>query len=566
MGLSIPDMSNILLDYLLDYQKENPQTIFRLRTKNRAQRLVNGQWFLGSNYIFLSFWGLMDANNHTPSIGLVLWAEQDAAKIEIAFGSETDPKRKETYRLIAKNLLRQFQRQEEYSEERINYQFYLAQGKSYIDYLKEFMDIYKPLIDNIIAEQGLTVDFRMPAADFQRSLARILEIRQTSDPNTIKNLQDNESDIDEEGFEAIETSDMEGVVSENERDNKSKKPPFEPKDISIVVEPKTVDNLVQRIRYNEVDMNTEFQRKGNLWSDQVQSRLIESILLRFPLPAFFFDANKEDSWLIVDGLQRLWTIKNFIVDRTLVLEGLEILEHFNGFTFDKLDRGMQRRILEAQVTTYLIQPGTPKEVKYNVFHRINTGGLTLNSMEIRNALNQGIASNFLKEITESALFSQYLRINSRRMEDRELLLRALSFVIVGYEQYETPLSVFLNKAMEKLGSKTVVELAAIKDSFFKSMAVCSKLFGEHLFSRSISSKAQRYKLNSALFEIWVSILMRNPEWHAPILANKSELLKGYKTLLRDEAFVASVVSSTSGEKALKYRYSAISILIKNILK
>ena len=93
--------------------------------------------------------------------------------------------------------------------------------------------------------------------------------------------------------------------------------PFDPKDIKIIVEPKTIDHLVSRLRHDEIDLNTEFQRKGNLWSFDKQCRLIESILLRLPLPAFYFDASDDNKWLVVDGLQRLWSLKNFIVNAEL---------------------------------------------------------------------------------------------------------------------------------------------------------------------------------------------------------------------------------------------------------
>ena len=89
--------------------------------------------------------------------------------------------------------------------------------------------------------------------------------------------------------------------------------PFNPKDIKIIVEPKTIDHLVSRLRYNEIDLNTEFQRKGNLWNSNKQSSLIESILLRLPLPAFYFDATDNSKWIVVDGLQRLYTLYKFAV-------------------------------------------------------------------------------------------------------------------------------------------------------------------------------------------------------------------------------------------------------------
>lgn len=100
--------------------------------------------------------------------------------------------------------------------------------------------------------------------------------------------------------------------------------PFNPNDIEIDTPPFTVGYLIDRMEYGEINMNADFQREGNLWKEKQQSRLIESILLGLPLPAFYFDtANKQ--WDIIDGLQRCCAIENFCVKKTLRLQNLEFL-------------------------------------------------------------------------------------------------------------------------------------------------------------------------------------------------------------------------------------------------
>ena len=99
-------------------------------------------------------------------------------------------------------------------------------------------------------------------------------------------------------------------------------------------------NLIERLKFKEIDMNPDFQRHADLWDNPKMSRLIESILIRFPLPAFYFDASDEDRWLIVDGLQRLSAIKKFVVDKKLKLSGLEYLEDFKGKGYDELPQDL----------------------------------------------------------------------------------------------------------------------------------------------------------------------------------------------------------------------------------
>lgn len=360
--------------------------------------------------------------------------------------------------------------------------------------------------------------------------------------------------------------------------------PFNPKDISIIVEPKTIGQLVDRLRNDEIDLNTEFQRMGNLWSDEKQCRLIESIMLRLPLPAFYFDASDDDKWLVVDGLQRLWSLKKFIVNteikdpellkeqenRPIELAGLEILTDLNEkeVTFDKLNRTMKRRILETTVTTYLIQPTTPKEVKYNVFKRINSGGVGLNGMEIRNALNQKkpkgkkSPSQFLKEFAENPRLKQILKLQYKRMEDRELLLRACSFILRDYKDYKKPLSAFLDRTMEMFYDKSDSELEKISTGVIDAIYFQRDLFGKHLFSRSIVDSGNP-RLNSALFEVWVSEIYKlNKAEKENLLKNKVKLISEYQEFFKNEDFLRATVSSTSGEKSVKNRFTKIGELIE----
>ena len=86
--------------------------------------------------------------------------------------------------------------------------------------------------------------------------------------------------------------------------------PFDPKEIDIQVQQTTMNGLIDRLSHDEIDLNPDFQRSADLWKNEIKGRLIESLLIRFPIPAFYFDASNEEKWQIVDGLQRLSTIKN----------------------------------------------------------------------------------------------------------------------------------------------------------------------------------------------------------------------------------------------------------------
>ena len=199
--------------------------------------------------------------------------------------------------------------------------------------------------------------------------------------------------------------------------------PFNPNEIEIETPPYTVGYLIDRIEHDEINMNTDFQREGNLWSPDKQSRLIESILLGLPLPAFYFDTTNPQ-WDIVDGLQRCCSIENFCVKKTLKLTGLEFLGEKDGKTylegagFDDLDRTLQRSIITRPITVNLIKKAH-RNIRFILFKRLNTGGLELTPQEIRNAVYQGKAADTIKHLAQLEDFKRATdwKVPFNRMQD-----------------------------------------------------------------------------------------------------------------------------------------------------
>lgn len=176
--------------------------------------------------------------------------------------------------------------------------------------------------------------------------------------------------------------------------------PFDPSKIDIDMKTMELSSIIKRLEYEEINMNTDFQRKSGLWTAVQKSQLIESLLLRIPIPAFYFDGGVKDNWLIIDGLQRITALKEFVVDGTLKLSGLEFFSDLNGLKFAELPRAFVRRIEETNIIAYIVKGGTPANVKYNIFKRINTGGLELTPQEIRHALYQGTATRLCKKLAK----------------------------------------------------------------------------------------------------------------------------------------------------------------------
>jgi hypothetical protein len=346
--------------------------------------------------------------------------------------------------------------------------------------------------------------------------------------------------------------------------------PFNPADIRIETKPMTIDLLVKRIAAGEIDLLPDFQREGGLWKSREQSRLIESFLIRIPIPAFYMDATNEERWLVVDGLQRLTALKRFVIDNELVLEQLEFFKSYEGNHFSELPRAMRRRIEETQVIVYLIQPGTPPEVKFNIFKRINTGGLPLSSQEIRHALNQGPAARMLKELAETQAFSQATSggIRNRRMTDRECALRFLAFVISPYDQYRSQdLDGFLNKQMQALNQMSEEQREALSQRFVRSMEAARAIFGPDAFRKRYRHGEPRKPINKALFEAWSVNLDACFDDDLQLLVERSDQLKdGFIQLMGNREFDTAVTQGTGDVRKVQIRFGMIEKLIGEVLR
>ena len=131
----------------------------------------------------------------------------------------------------------------------------------------------------------------------------------------------------------------------------------------------TVEEIVSRIRNGKIYWDSDIQRSF-AWQLEDQSQLIESLLLRIPIPALYAATDKSSSWLVFDGARRLSVIYNYVTNE-FPLNRLEYFVRFDGKWFNDLPKPMQRRIDETQMTAHIVEAGTPERVMLNIFRRIN---------------------------------------------------------------------------------------------------------------------------------------------------------------------------------------------------
>lgn len=381
--------------------------------------------------------------------------------------------------------------------------------------------------------------------------------------NVINLTTDDISDhniTDEEIFEDEDLGSPEDLIDAEK--------PFDPKKVDVSITTPTLSALIARLSHGEIDLLPDFQRSGDLWSKQAQSRLIESILIRLPIPAFYFDAIDDENWQVVDGLQRLSAIKNFVVEKSLKLTGLEFLKEYEGTYYDDLPRQLTRRIDEFQTSVYLIKPGTPLEMKYSLFNRINTGGLKLTPQEIRHAMSQsansGSASKFLTRIVKNEKFINVVGKKNNRMSQQELVLRHMAFAMFGLGEYRSSLPRFLDGAMIKISKMEDAHLKTFEEKFLVSMEIANKVFGGDAFRKSLIDGKKL--VNKPLFEaLSVCLAELEPSNQDRLLLNSDQFLNGFKGLLLDVDFNEAISRSTASTAHVYDRFRRIRAFINEFI-
>lgn len=399
-------------------------------------------------------------------------------------------------------------------------------------------------------------DYKIESIIFYNTYAELSEKDKNQD--TLLEMQEylNGKNIEilSDGVE-LEMDDYVGSVDERIK-------PFDPTKIDITMAPMALESLIKRLKNKEIDLNTAFQRKAGLWTNVKKSQLIESLLLKIPLPAFYFDACDDGNWLIIDGLQRITVFNEFIVEKTLKLEGMEFFRDLNGLNYDELPRQFSRRIDESSIITYTVKEGTPQNVKYNIFKRLNTGGLELEPQEIRHALYQGKAVEILKKLSSSYEFLEATcgSIKTERMLDQEFVLRFIAVCYYGSDKYEGIPDDFLNSTMEYINDLNLEIISSIETEFRNIMVIMCKIFDNAAF-RKMGYDGRRRPINKAIYEMWCKVVFDLEESQREKLVERKEKLKEvYTSLCNKDDFLAYVKSGD------KYSYIKRMSMLKNLVE
>ena len=336
-------------------------------------------------------------------------------------------------------------------------------------------------------------------------------------------------------------------------------------EVLIRKENRTVHDIIRRIDQKRYVMDPDFQR-DLVWDLSRQSRLIESVIMRIPLPVFYLAEDNEGRMIVVDGLQRLSTFWRFCKDELRLR--LPKRKDLNNKLFSELTPKIQNRIEDCNLTLYLIDSKVPERALLDIFERVNSG-VPLTRQQMRNSLCSGEGTRFLKQEAESDLFIKATgkSLRSDRMRDREFVNRFCAFKLLALDEYKGDMDEWLAACLRKMNDMMPEELNELSDDFRLALGNNFLLFGSHAFRKSMNEtlrvKGKRTAINASLWDVLTTGLSRYDE--ARVEERKEPLERAILKLLEDTEFSDAISIGTNHRKKVRSRFRMAHDRIREVM-
>ena len=332
-------------------------------------------------------------------------------------------------------------------------------------------------------------------------------------------------------------------------------------DLLIRQETRTVYEVVRRINKGFYVMNPDFQR-DIVWEEAQQSKLIESVIMRIPLPVFYLAEDEHGRMVVVDGLQRLSTFRRFLKDE-LVLR-LSHQRQLEGKRFSDLSPKLQNRVEDCNLIFYIIDSKVAESARLDIFERVNSG-VPLTRQQMRNSLYMGPATRFLKREaeTENFLGATGGSLKPKTMRDREFVNRFCAFRLLGVDEYRGDMDQYLATCLRRMNKMSHQDLDVLATDFHRGLANNRLLFGKHAFRKHAPRQDWRSVLNASLWDVMSTGLSRYSEDH--IRRDSAALLDVFYNLLASEQFNTAITYATNDQKRVRARFKVTEEMFREVL-
>lgn len=361
------------------------------------------------------------------------------------------------------------------------------------------------------------------------------------------------------------------ILRENQVDSEDLQN-IDPSDVIVYARDWTIQTIIGQINAGNIDLNPGFQRR-NAWNDNKRSKLIESIIMGYPIPEIVLaeDPNKKRSFIVIDGKQRLLTIAGFMNNEQYkywnkpIISNLNVHRELNKKGYSDFDETSKREFDNSSLRCTVITNFKDIQVLYDIFYRLNSGSESLSTQELRQALNKGEFADYLVYITEHLQPIHYVMNLSNpdnRFRDIENLLRLFSFILYAHD-YKGNLRKFLDEKMQYINNnwlKLSTKIKNIYNEINNTINLLKSVYDEYtLIGRKYETTGYVKRFNRVLFEVEMYYFRHLDD---SILKNKDRYISGFKNLcISDSAFMDSIESSTKSIENYKIRYCKFEQLI-----
>lgn len=329
-----------------------------------------------------------------------------------------------------------------------------------------------------------------------------------------------------------------------------------------------LESLSQLINKKIIDLAPKYQRRER-WDIKRKSKLIESFLMNVPIPPIFLNEDNSGRYSVIDGKQRLTSINDFLTGK-LILTGLNVFKDINDKVFNDLPTDFQNSLkIRATIRAIIILRQSDSDIKYEVFQRLNTGGVSLNPQEIRNSAFPGRLNDKIIELSQGNIFHSMLGVKTKEksriykeMKDVELVLRFFSLKD-NWMKYAGGLKGILDTFMDKNKDMESKQVENYAKHFIETIQNVKIIFGENgSFRRWLPpNKKWKQQVSAPLYDVqMISCYKKNKNL---LLANRAKIFAQFKKLFQDDYFLDSIQSSTANPKYFIYRIEKFNKIIND---
>lgn len=338
----------------------------------------------------------------------------------------------------------------------------------------------------------------------------------------------------------------------------------------------TVETIYNQVKNGSIDLAPPFQRR-NAWDDTQKSRLIESIILGYPIPAITLaEIQKKGQYVVVDGKQRLLTLIGFIDSsfkswKKAELRDLHTKKDIKGLTIENIKNNadLNSAFFNSGISCHVIQT-KDIDVLYDIFYRLNATSNPLTFQELRQVLYKGKFSEYLIEVTSDMPLKSFqtvmgLKEPDNRLEDVEFLLRMFANHFFKID-YNKGLKDFLDDCMKRINKDWENYEAKVKmafEGFDRAVKNLEKVFRKNI--EDIGKQPDKKLFNKALFEVQIYAFSKVIESSLTDENIKSFKEDFYITYKKPE-ITKALSLGTNNKTSYFYRFNSFENLVKKHFK